>query len=209
MRARILHISYPSSMGFTVFARVGWFNVLVRKYIYRVCVRVTNWRRTRSSLVRLRRLILCAYIYVYCAAPMGYIMGICAQVISYAEGVRLSSRLGRAIGDVSGRDRVCIYYNTFMRVCASVCWIKDACMYIIIYTYAQRLEDYTRRNWLSENANSCRRTLLSPRCVVNLLEVTAGHDAVDLELISPILYCRTGVVRWLRKTFMYKHYNIL
>jgi len=70
-------------------------------------------------------------------------MGIYAQVISYAEGVRLSSRLGRAIGDVSGCDRVCIYYNMFMRVCASV-WIKDACMYIIIYTYAQRLEDYLR-----------------------------------------------------------------
>jgi len=80
------------------------------------------------------------YVYTFIARHL-WVMGIYAQVISYAEGVRLSSRLGRAISDVSGRDRVCIYYNMFMRVCASV-WIEDACMYIIIYIYLHK--DYGR-----------------------------------------------------------------
>jgi len=159
-------------------------------------VRVTNWRRTRPSLVCRR--ISCTHIRLLRATYMGYGY---AQVISYAEFVRLSSRLGRAISDVSGLDRVCIMYNMSMRVCVRVFGLR-MCMYIIIYRYLHKDWKTTRRNWLSENSSSCRRTLLSPRCVVNLLEVTAGHDAVDLELISPILYCRTGVVRRLRKTFM-------
>lgn len=91
-------------------------------------------------------------------------MGIYAQVISYAEGVRLSSRLGRAISDVSGRDRVCIYYNMFMRVCASV-WIEDACICILLYILAQRLEDYASELIIGERELLSADTSFAPlRC---------------------------------------------
>lgn len=119
----------------------------------RVCVRVTNWRRTRSSFVRCRRRRRILRTRLLHGTYHGY-----AQVISYSEGVRLSSRLGRVISDVWTRS--CMFMRPRARVC--VFGLRMCTYYVYTGILGHGLKDYASELIIGQREFTSADTSFAP-----------------------------------------------
>jgi hypothetical protein len=149
---------------------------------------------TRSLPVRRRRRRIYRVCTFIAPGTYGY-----AHVISYSKGVRLSSRRSRATSarlSVSVfmlmRDQVFYILVHILCLCVCVC----ACV-SIVYSACVCVYAYTKtcRNWLSKNANSCRRVhfIRSGACrVAAAVLFHYSSHGWPRSRRSGTNYCRTG-----------------